>query len=135
MVVTEVSSSSALNLQLQVSVPVCTTQPTTTVSTKSELTKIEHLSHEFPDFYYCPVGKGWYFKVFVNFAGVTTLNIPYVSTAGFFADHKTQNSAIHLTSHRHQEALKNKKSYKILAKNILACGNYFKKQVWPLKSK
>ena len=32
-VVTEASRSSALNLQLQVSVAVCTTQPTTTVST------------------------------------------------------------------------------------------------------
>ena len=33
-VVKEASSSSALNPQLQVSVAVCTTQPTTTVSTK-----------------------------------------------------------------------------------------------------
>ena len=86
-----------------------TTRPRTTVSTKSDLTKIEQLSHEFPDFYYCLVGKGWYCKVCVSFADVPAPNIPCVSTAGFFADHKTRNSTIHLNSQRYQEALKNKK--------------------------
>ena len=69
-VVTEASSSSALNPQLQVSAAVCTTQPTITVSTKSNLTKIEQLPGEFPDFYYCPVGNGLYCKVCVTFAGL-----------------------------------------------------------------
>ena len=41
MIVTEASSSSALNLQLHVSATVCTTQSITTVSTKNGLTKIE----------------------------------------------------------------------------------------------
>ena len=120
-VVTEASSSSALNPQLQVSAAVCTTQPTTTVSTKSDLTKIEQLSREFPDFYYCPIRKGSCCKVCVNFAGVTAPNILYASTAGFFADHKTRNSTIYLNSQRHQETLKtlkNKKSYNILASEI-----------------
>ena len=70
MVVMEASSSSALNPQLQVSAAVYTTQPTITVSTKSNLIKIEQLSRGFPDFCYCPVGNGLYCKVCVNFAGV-----------------------------------------------------------------
>ena len=84
MVVREAFSSSALNPQPQVSVTVCTTHPTTTVSTKSDFTNIERLSREFLTFYYCPVGKGWYCKVCVKFAGVNATNIPYVSTTGLW---------------------------------------------------
>ena len=51
MVVTEAFSSSAFNSQLQVYATVCTTQPTTTVSTKADITKTEQLSLEFPNFY------------------------------------------------------------------------------------
>ena len=87
-IVREASSSSGLNPQPQVSVTVCTTQPTSTVSTESDLTTIAQLSREFPDFYCCSVGKDCHCKVCVNFAGVTTPIIPYVSTAGFLADHK-----------------------------------------------
>ena len=62
-VVTEGSSRSALNPQPEVSAAICTSQPITIASTESSLTKIEQLSREFPDFYYCPVGKDWYCKV------------------------------------------------------------------------
>ena len=94
-VVTEAPSSSSINPRPQVFVAVCTTKPTNTVSTKIDLTKIERFSCESPDFYYCPVGKGWYYKVCVNFAGVNAPNIPCISIAGFFTDHKTRNSTIH----------------------------------------
>ena len=57
MVAMTASSSSALNPHLQVSAAVCTTQPTTNVSRKSDLTKTEQLACEFPHFYYGTVGK------------------------------------------------------------------------------
>ena len=51
MVVTEASSCSASNPELQVSEAACTAQPTTTVSTKRDLTRIEKPSQE--QFYWC----------------------------------------------------------------------------------
>ena len=62
-VVTEGSGRSALNPQLEVSAAVCTSQPITIASTESSLTKIEQLSREFADFYYCLVGKDCNCKV------------------------------------------------------------------------
>ena len=51
-----------------------------------------------------------------NFTGVTTPNIPCISTPGFFADHKTWNSTIQINSQRYQEDLKNKKKLHNLGK-------------------
>ena len=73
------------------------------------LKSVERYENLFPDFFYSSSKQGWFCKICTSFAPGKKSNRSFIEAPGLFADHPTERSNDHLSSNRHQTALKNKK--------------------------
>ena len=81
----------------------------------------------FPDFHYCIVSKGWYYKSCLNSPQCLTGNKPFVNTLRNFEYYPTQWVEKHLNSERHLDTAKTKPTFREMSSRRTNVWKLFKK--------